>query len=273
MGLWLVFLILLLGGTPQAQAALCRHCHDFSCPHSEQAACGQCHRGNDATRRKELAHSGLIRAVHSAYGLRLTPRRLAAAEALQFYGCRRCHQIGGTGERLATILDGVVPQRASVALEQALDQPALFMPDFDLAVTERDLLITGLLDAAQRVAPPSQQPPEVVHFAHPADEAHPFEKHCGSCHRMLTSSAGSLGGGRIGPDLSGLGGAFYPPTAREGAHWTRAALSDWLVNPRKIRPLNQMPAVRLKQQEREDLLQFFWPLGAAVDKETPHEGR
>lgn len=218
------------------------------------AACADCHRGNPAATRAELAHHRLLRGEAAAW-------RLAGAAALDrgaalrdSLGCRRCHAIAGRGERLAIGLDAVVWSRTQEELQASLRRPVSSMPDFALSPPQVDALIAVLL----RDADPgrAEEKYQVRFTAGRTDSLRAFARLCGPCHQALTR-LGPLGDGLSGPNLSGLLGAHYPVGV--GENWDRARLERWARNPRALRPGAIMPPVALGAPELDAVAEALTP--------------
>ena len=64
-----------------------------------------CHRGNPATGRKELAHHLLLAGSAAAHRMKDGVVVREGAAYAERAACRRCHTIDGTGNRLATDLE------------------------------------------------------------------------------------------------------------------------------------------------------------------------
>jgi mono/diheme cytochrome c family protein len=224
--------------------ASCRSCHEAH--HVREGTCHDCHRGDPGAAREELAHARLLTgrvAEHRLVdGLALREgRRLVDALA-----CRRCHTIGGKGNRLATSLDAVAWSREQNGLVTSIREPVENMPVFGLDEGQAEAIVAFLLRSG---TPDGAQEAYRVHFARRASTIPTlFEKQCGGCHRFL-GSAGPVGTGGVGPNLSGLFTEFYPPTANGNHAWTAKALADWLRNPRAFRPATTMPPVALSEDE------------------------
>jgi cytochrome c2 len=202
--------------------------------------------------RKELAHARLLTgraAEHSlARGKTVTEgRKLVEAAA-----CRRCHTIGGQGNRLATNLDNVAWKREQRELMTSITAPVENMPIFDFDHDQTEALIAFLLNSAR---PDASDEVYRVQFARNAARVpSTFEDKCGGCHRLLTS-LGPQGSGRRGPNLSGLFTAFYPRTAPGEQAWSEKTLTDWLANPCALRPEAIMPPVPLTAAELQQILE------------------
>jgi mono/diheme cytochrome c family protein len=212
---------LLLGGCLKAPSTArqgCRSCHEDH--YVREGACPECHRA----------------------GLALTEGR----RLVETLACRRCHTIGGKGNRLATSLDPVVWKREQAQLVSSIREPVENMPKFGLDVGQAEAIIAYLLRSG---SPDQPQDTYRVHFTRGASALPTvFEKECGGCHRFLGPS-GPVGTGNAGPNLSGLFTPFYPPTAPGNRPWTGKALADWLRNPRAARHATTMPPVALKEDE------------------------
>ena len=217
----------------------CLACH---ASHFEgDGSCVDCHRGEPRAARKELAHAHLLTgraAEHRAPG---SPAVAEGERLVDALACRRCHTIGGEGNRLATDLDGVVWQREAAALVASITVPVENMPRFGLGTRQAEALVAALLRHGDRERRDDRYR---VHFARAGSslETSVFERACGRCHRVLTPS-GPLGTGNAGPNLSGLFTTYYPKTAPGGRAWTPALLAEWTRNPRSARPGTTMPPV------------------------------
>jgi cytochrome c551/c552/cytochrome c2 len=216
--------------------------------------CVQCHGGNPAATRTELAHDRLLRGDAAAWALpgsAATSRGQALRDSL---GCRRCHLCGGRGERLAIDLDAVVWKRTQAELRSSLLDPASAMPRFGLDTGQADALIAVLLrDADPRRAAEKYQ---VRFTAGRTDSLRAFAKRCGPCHQALTRE-GPLGNGLSGPNLTALLGANYP-TGR-GPPWDRELLERWVRNPRAVRPAAIMPPPTVGAAELDAVVEALTP--------------
>lgn len=238
---------LFLGGCLKAPSTAqqgCRSCHEAH--YVREGACQECHRGNPGAEREELAHERLLTGRAAEHRL---PDGLALTEGrrlVETLACRRCHTIGGKGNRLATNLDGVVWKREQPQLVTSIRDPVENMPAFGLDEGQAEAIVAYLLRSGS-----ADQPQDTyrVHFDRPASVSPTvFEKQCGGCHRFL-GPAGPVGTGSLGPNLSGLFTPFYPPTTAGNHAWTPKALADWLRNPRASRPATTMPPVALSEDE------------------------
>lgn len=211
--------------------------------------CRECHRGTADERRVELAHARLLTGAAASHRLPES-RALREGEALAaVLACRRCHEIGGQGNALATRLDAVVWRREQAALTASITEPVTNMPRFGLDAEQAAALIAFLL---QKGEPRGAQDAYRVHFAATSSSAGVFERACGGCHRVLTPR-GPQGTGAAGPNLSGLFTPHYPRTAAGEKAWTTQALQDWLGNPRSQRPQTTMPPVALGPEELREV--------------------
>jgi len=175
--------------------------------------------------------------------------------------CRRCHAIGGEGNRLATELDAVVWKREQARLAASIRVPVENMPDFGLDPAQAEAVIAYLLSVGSRDKPLDSY--RVQFTREGQDRSSVFEDKCGGCHRFL-GTLGPRGRGSAGPNLSGLFTAYYPRTASGDRAWTPKALADWLRNPRALRPTTTMPPQTLSDDERERVTrELGWPAAPA----------
>jgi mono/diheme cytochrome c family protein len=240
---------LVLAGCLKAQSTVrqqagCGSCHE---PHYvREGACHECHRGNPGAERVELAHERLLTGRASEHRLPDGPAQREGRRLVETLACRRCHSIGGEGNRLATDLDKVVWTREQAQLVSSIREPVENMPRFGLDERQAEAIVAFLLRSGSRDQP---QDSYRVHFTRGASAIPTaFEKSCGGCHRFL-GAAGPVGSGNAGPNLSGLFTPFYPKTAPSNRAWTEKALADWLRNPRASRHTTTMPPVELSVEE------------------------
>ena len=238
-----------LGGCVKAQStarqqAGCGSCHELH--YLREGACHECHRGNPAAERVELAHEQLLTGRASEHRLIDGPALREGRRLVEALACRRCHSIGGEGNRLAQDLDKVVWTREQAQLVSSIREPVENMPRFGLDQRQAEAIVAFLLRSGSRDQP---QDSYRVHFTHGASASPTaFEKSCGGCHRFL-GAAGPKGSGSAGPNLSGIFTPFYPKAALGKRAWTERALADWLRNPRASRHTTTMPPVGLSAEE------------------------
>jgi len=261
----LLIAALVVGGclkasSPAERDSGCRSCH--AAHYVREGACQDCHRGRPDAARVELAHERLL--TGRAAELRLDGG-LALREGqrlVEALACRRCHTIGGEGNRLATSLDAVVWKRQQAELVRSIREPVENMPDFGLDEGQAEALVAFLLKSG---SPDQPQDTYRVHFSRgPSAGTSVFERECGGCHRSL-GPAGPAGTGSAGPNLSGLFTPFYPRTAPGERAWTEKALSDWLRNPRAARAHTTMPPVALNDDDLRKLVAELGPEAAAAN--------
>jgi mono/diheme cytochrome c family protein len=244
----------------------CRSCH--AAHFVREGSCRECHRGNPEAAREELAHEGLLTGRAAEVGL---PGGLALREAERLVlnlACRRCHTIGGRGNRLATTLDAVVWKRGQRELVSSIREPVESMPDFGLDEEQAESVVAFLLKSG---SPERPQDTYRVHFTRGgATGTGIFERECGGCHRFL-GPGGPVGTGKAGPNLSGLFTPFYPATAPGNRRWTEKGLADWVRNPRASRAHTTMRPVALGEDEFRELSAelvgaiFAFPRRAGID--------
>lgn len=253
MGFRYCFLILLFAGSvsaaPLKSKNYCLKCH--SSHFVEVAGCVDCHRGFAGTERINIAHQGLLRARFSTFTLPTDPVTQQGLNLFEGYACRRCHTSAQKGNRLAANLDLSQFEKTPEELEDSIKSPVLFMPVFHFTEKQLTALLNAILRGGIDFVMPQHETPEVIHFeGEVVTREFQFEKHCGTCHRILSADFGGLGEGLIGPNLSGIFSPFYPKNyGEESRSWDREGLKKWLNNPRKIRPFTQMAPVDLKEHE------------------------
>lgn len=235
---------------PVASGAAAKGCLRCHAPHyTALGTCVSCHRGDDRTDRKRIAHYRLISARYAGFSLPGSLQVERGKKLLEQFGCRRCHLAGKQGTFLAASLDRL-GAKAPEELAAAIDRPAFSMPEFRFSAPDRDDLVNYLLWLGRDVKSGGKETPVVIHFARKErDGEHPFVKRCGGCHKALTETLGSVGTGAIGPNLSALFTSWYPRFYRTGEPWTAERLREWLKNPRTVRPLAVMPPVALEEGE------------------------
>ena len=236
----------------------CLECH--SSHYAEQGGCVFCHRGNQRTNRKDLAHGGLIRGRYAGFTNSRSAEVLSGTQLAEKAACRRCHVLNGTGNRLAVNLDNLFWTTNPVSIRFALINPALYMPNFYFSERDLDRLVITILAGGLRAGKALKEQPLVVHFS-AADSAKQniFVKNCGSCHKLLSKRDGGLGTGVVGPNLSGLLSRFYPHTFEGNKAWDEERLKRWLKNPRAVRKNAVMRPIPLKPAEWDELLKTFAP--------------
>lgn len=248
--------MLLLAGTSAVAASarqLCLACHPVH--YAGLGSCTACHRGNPDSDRENIAHQGLIAGRYARFTLRDEQQSRNGKRLLKQYACRRCHVIGGTGNRLSVNLDQATVRRSPEQLAASLRRPVQNMPDFRLVETQVTELVNALLLAACYQPKTTAVRPQVVHFNQTSETGKDiFSVKCGSCHRVLTERLGGLGRGEAGPNLTGLLTPWYPETYRAVEGWNAERLRRWLDNPRAIRSGARMLPVKLTEQEFSDLV-------------------
>ncbi len=254
MGFNVAILILLCGlageliaGTapPRSQCLSCHASH-----YRERGTCGDCHHGNPGTIRKNIAHTNLIPGSYAFFNFSASAQVRNGKQLIDHLGCRRCHSVFGTGNKAASNLDLLFAASSPQMIEHAIRYPAQQMPDFRFNRQQLTEIVNAIEAAGKAAGKRGQETPQVIHFSRMGKKnENSFEKNCGGCHKFLSTHSGGLGGGDIGPNLSGLFSEFYPANFRGEERWNRNNLQKWLQNPRTIRPNTTMRPVALKQEE------------------------
>ncbi|MDD2272073.1 MAG: selenite/tellurite reduction operon c-type cytochrome lipoprotein ExtS [Desulfuromonadaceae bacterium] len=230
---------------------LCLLCHPVH--YVEHGRCVDCHRGNAASERKNIAHAGLREGKYANFMLGNQIELRDGQRLLDTLACRRCHVSGGRGNRLAVNLDSSVIRKSAGEIALLVRHPVANMPDFALTEAQITTLVNTLL-AGSVGREMAVSGPVRVHFNTTGKSgADVFSRKCGSCHRLLSERFGASGTGAIGPNLSGLFSVYYPETFRNNLPWTGRRLSTWLKNPREIKPWSRMLPVALTAAEMKEL--------------------
>jgi len=263
---------LLLSGCVKAKPATesreaCGSCHPAH--YAEIGACAECHRGQPSAARKELAHARLLSGKASEHRLTNGKAVTEGRQLVEAAACRRCHTIGGLGNRLAANLDLVVWKREQRELMTSITAPVENMPAFGFDRGQSEALIAFLLNGAR---PDAAEETYRVQFARDAERApSTFDAKCGGCHRLL-APAGPEGSGGQGPNLSGLFTPYYPKTAPGQREWSGKVLAEWIANPRALRPSTLMPPVPLNESEFQKVLESIGAPGAPTPARAPGSG-
>ncbi len=243
-------------------APRCLTCHPVH--YADKGPCTACHRGDERTDRRNIAHRGLIPAAYAWFALPGSPVVLRGIDRIEASACTRCHTWRGDGNGLAANLDDLLAVSTPGKIHDAILAPAAYMPDFGFDETQVREIVNAILAAgARRGAPAGAEIPVVVHFEDPDDRTDlVFPKACGPCHRILSHSSGGLGTGAIGPNLSGLLTRHYPKTFAGSEAWTPEKLTKWLKNPRSVKPAASMPPVSVSPGQLDDLAGLMSAPGA-----------
>ncbi|MFK5927411.1 MAG: selenite/tellurite reduction operon c-type cytochrome lipoprotein ExtS [Desulfuromusa sp.] len=226
----------------------CLDCHE---PHYVKAGrCTFCHTGNPGTDRKNIAHDRLIGKRFAFYRDKNSAPVEYGQKLVKSSGCRRCHTFAGEGNRLASNLDRVADLYQPAEISQAIKQPAFYMPDFRFSDDQVDALINAILNAGTNAPLKTHEEPLRIHFeSENSVKNNLFVDKCGACHKIISFKGGGLGGGVVGPNLSGLLSKYYPYPFKESEGWSTENLEKWLKNPRKIKENARMLPIKLKVDE------------------------
>jgi len=238
-------------------------------PHSlDEFGCVLCHRGQGVATTVIEAHSSTkaweepllpARYFEASCGqchmdkLVGTPRLNSGRALLARYGCVECHSL--------TLPDGarVVPADDPPSLEHVsqkttrewifawIKNPQAYsstatMPNFQLSDNDaRDIsafLISQSTPVAGGGTPPVSTTPAAPSDADTKAGSSAYgESFCASCHAMQ-NAAGTLVGGNVGPELTGIGTKAKPDWLRE-----------WIRNPKAYDPETLMPHYRFDEKQ------------------------
>ena len=229
----------------------CISCHPVH--YRERGNCVDCHHGNPASERKNIAHAGLRAGKYVRFTLGDTVRNGVNERLLEQFACRRCHVSAGRGNRLAVSLDAAVSRKSTAELVHSLRQPATNMPDFKLDEEQITTLLNAIYSGSQGRTTDVTAPVKIHFTTFTKKNNDTFTTKCGHCHRILSERLGSVGAVDIGPNLSGLLTVYYPKTFKNSVAWTVQNLADWLKNPRAIRPWANMQPLVLTATEMNEI--------------------
>jgi len=236
------------GGQP---GQLCLSCHPVH--YAERGRCGDCHRGNPGSGRKNIAHAGLREGKYVRFTLGDGAQMRGGERLMDQLACRRCHISAGRGNRLAVSLDSSAGRKTAGELAFSIRRPVANMPDFVLDEEQITVLVNAVF-AGSMGSKADDAAPVRVHFTTSGKKsADIFSTKCGSCHRIVSERLGAVGTGEIAPNLSGLFSKYYPKTFRDGEAWSAGNLRAWLKNPRVTRAWARMQPVTLTMTETKDL--------------------
>lgn len=251
----ILLLSLSLHGPATAATSSCLKCHPAH--HTALDRCIGCHRGDERTTRRDIAHINLVPGALVRYRVPGDPSVETGRQWIDKAGCRRCHTLNVKGNGLATNLDRV-SGRHPLNLLSSILKPVTAMPNFRFDDKTAANLVNAIQSSAQSDSRSSRKPPVIVRFNEKAKQReNVFEKRCGGCHQVLTKDFGGIGKGIAGPNLSGLLTVFYPSSYGKGQRWTDDRLKQWIKNPRDSRPNARMQPVTVKKEELVELYRYF----------------
>ncbi len=245
-------ILLLSAATVWADPPLCLGCHEAH--YTEEFECVSCHGGRPDTSRKDIAHYRLIEGRYS-YFLLDSYEVSRGGDIIEELRCRRCHIAGGKGNTLASSLDSTIKRLTAASIDDNITVPNDQMPQFNLLSRDSVYLVNALLSYANKIENKSMT--EVAQLSD-TKGADLFNGKCGGCHRLL-SNKGALGLHTLAPFLSGLYSEYYPPleTGGKTLKWDEKLLSDWISNPRKVKPDTIMPVIKLTDKEKSEIIELF----------------
>lgn len=231
---------------------LCVDCHKSH--YTDIAGCVTCHRGIPETRRKDLAHQNLIKGKYAKFLISGYQQRQNGVDLIKASGCRRCHRIGRKGNTLSVDLVSSVENLEVKEIVKAIKKPSEFMPDFNFTSEQITSIINGLFYLSFTNEKTDTNFTQVVHIN--TVKSNIFSKECGGCHKMISPERGSVGGGFVAPNLSGLFTKYYPGEI-DGKRWNAKVLKKWLNNPRSLKNNALMPVLELTEQEYTEIKKTF----------------
>lgn len=257
-----LLLVLLLPAAARASSSGCLGCHPVH--YEARGSCAHCHRGDDRTDRKNVAHRDLIPGAYAWFTQADSPAVRGGMRRIEASFCRRCHGWLGQGNALAANLDDLAAVSSPRKIHESIRNPAAYMPDFRFDEAQTREIVNAILSGGARPDRKERaEIPAVIHFEDPGGNKDLlFPRHCGGCHRILSDSWGGLGAGSVAPNLSGLFTRHYPASFGTGAPWTPENLKKWMRNPRSVKPAATMPPVPLEAEEAEALARFLSSAGA-----------
>lgn len=256
----ILMLFLAMAGGAEAgtrkRPSLCISCH--SVHYADRGNCISCHRGNDRSDRKNIAHLDIIPGSMSHFTLGDVPLVRKGMQLIDRFACRRCHWISGKGSRCASNLDRLYATTPPRAIQQSIVRPAVLMPDFHVSEQQGIALVNAIMAGGMAAGEERRELPQVVHFVESGEKRKDvFTASCGACHRLLSEQHGGLGIGDAGPNLSGIFSEFYPHTFEGNRSWTKERLETWLKNPRKVRHGSTMRPVLLEKVKIPELFRHL----------------
>jgi cytochrome c2 len=224
-------------------------CHEAH--FQDKGTCLSCHRGNDETSRKNIAHKGLITKDYADFYISRNSDK--GKQIVDNLGCRRCHKISGKGVDAAVSLDSSAANNTGEYLFDKIKNVNEYMPDFKLKDEEiKSVAKYLILKSGDRKDSSSE--PFVTYIK--SSEKGVFEKECGDCHKLLTRKGGGKGTGYIAANLSGLFSEYFRSNVLKtnDKKWDKELLLKWIDNPRSIKKLAIMPPIKLSEEDKKKLI-------------------
>lgn len=246
----ILFLIIFLFCTKPIFASECLKCHQ---PHyQEVGTCSSCHRGNEDTSRKNIAHNGIILPEFADFKIN-TKATESGRKIVEKAHCRRCHIIDGKGNDIAPNIDIESRRKSTDELFEKISDPSEYMPEFNLNKNNINNVIKMLLASGDNKDKLSNTAPFIVFITSGTKST--FEDKCGGCHRLLSKSKGGMGHGNTAPNLSGLFTEFYPQQTVIKDKWDKELILKWIKNPRSLNRLSVMPTQNLTEAEEKKIIE------------------
>ncbi len=230
----------------------CISCHNDNICMEKGNNCTICHRGNNKTLRKDIAHYKLIKGDYAEFNNEKSIITQKGIQLINDANCTRCHKIGNTGANYATDLNSTVKRLSTDEIIKSIQEPVINMPKFKFSKEDYRYLITGLYHYAINAEVKSIT--QVVRLNNKDNATALFNNKCGGCHKALTS-IGALGYYDSAPNLSSLKNSN--PDYLNGKSWNKDNLKKWLLNPRSIKKNATMPKIELNEEESKKIIDLL----------------
>ena len=229
----------------------CISCHSNICM-GKSSNCTLCHKGNNTTTRKDIAHYKLIKGDYADFNNEKSIITQKGITLIKEANCTRCHKIGNTGATYATDLNSAVKRLSTEEIIKAVKEPAINMPKFTFSDEDYRYLITGLYFYTINTEVKSIT--QIVRLNNSDNASALFNEKCGLCHKALTST-GALGFYDSAPNLSSLKNSYSEYL--NGKTWNKDNLKQWLSNPRSLKKNATMPKIELTEEESEKIINIL----------------
>ncbi|MDY6821618.1 MAG: selenite/tellurite reduction operon c-type cytochrome lipoprotein ExtS [Deferribacterota bacterium] len=233
----------------------CISCHNNINHFASKGDCTLCHRGNKYTKRKDIAHTKIIKGKFAYFLMDKSYPVFKGNTIIKNAGCRRCHTIKNKGNNIAANLDISLREKEIKEILNSIKEPNTFMPKFYFRDKEATYIINALLNGSF-YGDGVKLSYLIVHFEENSIKSNPFNENCGSCHKVISKKSGPTGEGDIGPNLSGLFTKYFNNTI-EIKKWNNKDLRRWIKNPRKLKDNALMPPIDINEGRVDEILEIL----------------